>query len=72
MALALIKNEKLGQRLQTDFLSVSFSSTDYIGHQFGPHANELVDTYIKLDKDIAQLLKVIDSKIEKGKNVLIF
>lgn len=71
LALALIKNEKLGQRLQTDFLSVSFSSTDYIGHQFGPHANELVDTYIKLDKDIAQLLKVIDSKIGK-ENVLIF
>src|SRR6201996_7538512 len=36
MAIAAINGEKLGQGDQTDFLAVSFSSTDYVGHQFGP------------------------------------
>src|SRR5690606_35427362 len=38
MAKAAVENEKLGQNVVTDFLALSFSSTDYIGHQFGPHA----------------------------------
>ena len=52
-------------------MTLSFSSTDYIGHQFGPHAQELVDTYIKLDKDIAEILKHINSIVGQ-ENVLIF
>ena len=52
LALQVLKNEKLGQSKTTDFLSISFSSTDYIGHQYGPHSDEIVDTYIKLDNEI--------------------
>jgi predicted AlkP superfamily pyrophosphatase or phosphodiesterase len=71
LSIALMKNEKLGQNSNTDFLSISYSSTDYIGHQYGPHAPELVDTYIKMDKEIAQLLNYIDKKIGK-ENALVF
>jgi arylsulfatase A-like enzyme len=66
-----MKSEKLGKDKITDVLTLSFSSTDYIGHQFGPHAEELVDTYIKLDKDIAEVLKYIDSTVG-SENAIIF
>jgi predicted AlkP superfamily pyrophosphatase or phosphodiesterase len=71
LAIELIKAEQLGKDKITDVLTLSFSSTDYIGHQFGPHAQELVDTYIKLDKDIAEILKHIDSTVGQ-ENALIF
>ena len=71
LAIELIKSEELGKDDITDVLTLSFSSTDYIGHQFGPHAQELVDTYIKLDKDIAEILKHINSTVGQ-ENALIF
>jgi len=70
-AIAAIKNEKLGKGKYTDMLTISFSSTDYVGHQFGTTAIELEDTYIRLDRDIAQLLSFIDTYIGK-ENVVIF
>lgn len=63
LAIEILKEERLGKRNTTDILTISFSSTDYIGHKYGPHAGEIKDTYIKLDRDIAQLLQVIDSEI---------
>ena len=63
LAIEILNNEKLGQGEFTDVLTVSFSSTDYIGHQYGPHAPEIKDTYIRLDKDIAELLKRIDTEV---------
>ena len=71
LAIRILKEEKLGKNKTTDCLFVSYSSTDYIGHQYGPHAAELVDTYIRLDKDISQLLKSIDSKVG-FENVVVF
>lgn len=70
-ALAAIKNENLGKGAATDFLTVSFSSTDYVGHQYGPHAVETQDTYLRLDRDIAELLTFLDGYLGKA-NVLVF
>ncbi|MDO3643272.1 alkaline phosphatase PafA [Mucilaginibacter sp. L3T2-6] len=67
MAVAAINAEKLGQRDVTDFLTVSFSSTDYVGHQFGPNAIETEDTYLRLDRDLATLFTYLDAKVGKGK-----
>lgn len=61
-----IENEKLGQGNVTDFLTVSFSSTDYIGHSFGPNSMEAEDCYLRLDKDLGSFLKFLDSKVGKG------
>jgi arylsulfatase A-like enzyme len=61
----------MGQDEITDFLALSFSSTDYIGHGFGPRSVEVQDTYIKLDQEIARLFKHLDEKVGKG-NYLIF
>ena len=69
--LELIKNEKPGQGKYTDMLAVSFSSTDYVGHAYGPNSVEVMDTYIKLDIQIARLLEALDNTVGKG-NYLLF
>tara|TARA_B100000674_G_scaffold412571_1_gene360950 strand:+ start:10508 stop:12091 length:1584 start_codon:yes stop_codon:yes gene_type:complete len=71
LAIEILEEEKLGQDNNTDILTLSFSSTDYIGHQFGPHSYEIKDTYLRLDKDISMLLKYIDSMIG-FQNTIIF
>ncbi len=70
-AIAAIEGEKLGQTKQTDFLTLSYSSTDYVGHQFGVDSKEIQDTYLRLDKDIERLFNNLDEKIGKG-NYTIF
>lgn len=70
-AKAAIENESLGNNEVTDFLAVSISSTDYIGHAFGPNSIEMEDTYLRLDRDIAGFLEYLDMKVGKG-NYLVF
>ncbi|MFA5328609.1 MAG: alkaline phosphatase PafA [Prolixibacteraceae bacterium] len=60
MALAAIKGENLGKGPYPDFLAVSFSSTDYIGHKMGPQSIEVEDTYLRLDRDIAELISALE------------
>ena len=61
-----IVNENLGMNSVTDLLAVSFSSPDYVGHSFGPNSVEEEDTYLRLDKDLGDLLNFLDLKM--GKN----
>ena len=70
-AIAALKAEKMGKGAFTDFLTISFSSTDYVGHQFGTNAIETEDTYLRLDNDIANLLNYLDETYGKN-NVLVF
>jgi predicted AlkP superfamily pyrophosphatase or phosphodiesterase len=65
-AKAAIEGEKLGARGYTDFLAISFSSPDYIGHRFGVDSKEIQDTYLRLDRDLAELLNYLDQKVGKG------
>lgn len=65
-AIETIRAEQMGQRGQTDFLALSFSSTDYVGHQFGTTAVETEDTYLRLDQDLARVLDYLDKTV--GKN----
>jgi len=60
---AAIIGENLGKGDYTDFLAVSFSSTDYVGHQYGPASKEIEDTYLRLDKDLADLLSFLDKQV---------
>lgn len=70
LAKAAIKGEKLGQRKYTDFLAISFSSPDYIGHRYGSDSKEVEDTYLRLDLDMAALLNYLDNEIGKGNYTL--
>lgn len=65
-AKAALENEEMGKDAITDFLAMSISSTDYIGHQFGPNSVEAEDTYLRLDKDIADFLRYLDNTVGKG------
>ena len=65
LAIEAIKNENLGKNGTTDFLAVSFSSTDYVGHAFGPYSVETEDMYLRLDRDLAELLSFLDKWVGK-------
>lgn len=62
-ALAALDGEQLGRSAQPDVLTISFSSTDAIGHLFGPYSQEAQDAMLRLDRDLAQLFSAIDAKI---------
>jgi predicted AlkP superfamily pyrophosphatase or phosphodiesterase len=70
-AKAAILGEKLGKGGYTDFLTISCSSTDYIGHMYGPNAVEQEDDFIRLDRDIANFLTYLDTQYGNG-NYLLF
>jgi predicted AlkP superfamily pyrophosphatase or phosphodiesterase len=62
-AKATILGENLGKSEFTDFLAVSYSSTDYVGHQFGVDSKEIEDSYIRLDKNIEDFINFLDKEI---------
>ncbi len=62
-ACELIRREKLGQDDVPDFLSVSFSSTDYVGHLFGASSLEAEDNILQLDRTLADLFACIDREV---------
>lgn len=65
LAIECLKNEQLGKDDISDMLCVSFSSTDYVGHSYGLRAVETEDVYLRLDKDLEELLKTLDSEVGK-------
>lgn len=65
-----LQEEGLGKSGFTDFLAVSLSSPDYVGHTFGPNSVEVEDTYLRLDRDLAQFLNALDSSVGKGQYLL--
>lgn len=70
LAMAAMDGELMGKDEWTDFLAVSYSSTDIIGHAVGPNAIELEDTYIRLDKNIEELLEKLDKEIGQGQYLI--
>lgn len=66
MAKAAVEGEALGADAITDFLAVSVSSPDYVGHMFGPNSVEVEDTYLRLDRDLAAFFTYLDTKVGKG------
>jgi hypothetical protein len=59
----LLSNEELGKDDIVDYLSVSFSSTDYVGHIFGISSLESEDNLLRLDKTLAELLRYVDEQV---------
>jgi predicted AlkP superfamily pyrophosphatase or phosphodiesterase len=68
---AAIDGEKLGQDEWTDFLSISYSTPDKVGHEFGPNSVEVEDIYIRLDRDLADLFKKLDQSVG-AQNYMVF
>lgn len=66
MAMACIQANHLGQGKVPDMLCVSFSATDYAGHQYGPNALEMEDMYVRLDAQLERFLHFLDDAVGKG------
>ncbi|WP_374754304.1 alkaline phosphatase PafA [Dyadobacter tibetensis] len=66
MAIEAIKGENMGRNGETDFLAVSFSTPDKIGHRVGPNSIEQQDDFLKLDREFADLFNFLDSWVGKG------
>lgn len=69
-AIEALKQEGLGKDDITDFLAVSFSSTDYVGHMYGVNSKEVQDTYLRLDADLERLFKALDKNVGEGQYTL--
>ncbi|MBI3138438.1 MAG: alkaline phosphatase family protein [Sphingobacteriales bacterium] len=65
-AKAALQAEQLGADKITDFLAVSFSSPDYIGHTFGPNSVEAEDGFLRMDRELGDFLNFLDAKVGKG------
>jgi predicted AlkP superfamily pyrophosphatase or phosphodiesterase len=70
LAVACIKEEKLGKDEHPDILAISFSSPDIIAHSYGPRSIEVEDVYLRLDKDIEELLSVLDKEVGSSNYVV--
>jgi predicted AlkP superfamily pyrophosphatase or phosphodiesterase len=70
MAEAEIDALELGQGDRTDFLGVSFSSVDYVGHAFGPRSHEIQDMVGRIDATIGRLLDHLDEKVGRDNYVV--
>ena len=66
MAKAAIEGEALGQDAVTDLLTVSFSCTDKIGHEYATHSPEIREIFLDLDKKLADFFTYLDQKVGKG------
>ena len=72
LAEAAIDSLGLGKAAGIDYLGVSYSSTDYVGHSFGPRSWEIQDILVRLDKDLGELLAHLDQKVGRGNYILAF
>jgi predicted AlkP superfamily pyrophosphatase or phosphodiesterase len=69
-AKAALAGEQMGKDEVPDFLAVSFSTPDILGHAVGPRSVELEDTYLRLDKNFEDLLKTLDKEVGIGNYTL--
>lgn len=70
-AIKAISSESLGQDDVTDMLCMSYSTPDIAGHSFGPNSVEIEDMYLRLDFEIARLIKELEKNVGK-KNFVLF
>ena len=70
-ARALLKNEQLGKDHVPDYLAISFSSTDYVGHMFGASSLESEDNIAHLDRTLADLFEFIDKEVGLNNTLIV-
>ncbi len=70
LAQSAVDSLGLGRGGATDYLGVSYSSVDYVGHTFGPRSREIQDVLVRLDKDLGELFAQLDQKVGRGNYVV--
>lgn len=66
LAKAAVIGEQLGKDAEPDLVTISFSSSDSVGHCWGPDSQEVLDTMLRADRTLAELLTFLDEKVGKG------
>ncbi|MFL6334646.1 MAG: alkaline phosphatase family protein [Pyrinomonadaceae bacterium] len=69
---AVLVNERLGADEDTDVLTVSFSANDIVGHRYGPYSQEVMDMALRVDRQIARLLEIVDTRVGLSNTVVAF
>jgi predicted AlkP superfamily pyrophosphatase or phosphodiesterase len=70
LALALVQSMGLGKGSATDVLAISFSSTDLVGHAFGPESQEVQDIYAQLDRTLGTFLDQLNTLVGEDQYVV--
>src|SRR4051812_6281687 len=70
LAAAAVRDMKLGQRGVTDYLGVSFSTLDLVGHNYGPRSHEVQDVLAGLDETMGRLFDELDRSVGRGQYVV--
>jgi predicted AlkP superfamily pyrophosphatase or phosphodiesterase len=68
---AAIEGEHLGENSSPDLLCISFSSTDYVGHEFGPHSQEILEMAVQTDRVLGDFLKYLDMRVGLKNTVVV-
>ncbi len=68
----LIAQEKLGQDDHLDFLGLSLSAVDSVGHTYGPNSPEVLDTFLRLDQTLGALFRYLDQKVGLDRVIVSF
>ncbi len=66
-----VEAENIGGNGQTDLLAVSFSATDYIGHDFGPNSLEAEDNLLHLDRTLQELFRFLDQRVGLDRTLVV-
>jgi len=72
LARAAVDAEKLGQAKGTDFLGISFSALDVVGHLYGPRSHEAQDVLVRLDEALGRLFEYLDQTVGPGNYIVAF
>lgn len=70
LARVMVSELGLGKDASPDFLNVSLSATDYVGHMFGPHSREQLDNLLRLDRQLGEFFAFLDQTVGKGNYVM--
>jgi predicted AlkP superfamily pyrophosphatase or phosphodiesterase len=70
LAKRAVEELKLGRQGTLDYLAISFSTLDSVGHGFGPDSHEVQDVLLRLDRTLGEFLSFLDDKVGKGQYVV--
>jgi predicted AlkP superfamily pyrophosphatase or phosphodiesterase len=63
LAMEAVRVLALGQRRSVDYLGISLSQTDIVGHDFGPRSREQLDNLLRLDAELGRLFAFLDEAV---------
>ena len=67
LGLKAVEKYKMGRDNNPDILFLGLSATDGIGHEFGPHSQEQLDNYLRLDENLGKFIQYLEATIGAGK-----